>query len=411
MFRDWREVIVPFCELFCLKIQFQFVDDFFCFDHWYSVLIFVKNNNYVCKWGLRTNCVYLHYKIVKMEYNYGNSEDQIKRINCLLSYLELHKGASLKEIIDHYGLILDSKFDSEKKNRQFHYDKKFLKSVGVIIEYDPAIKGYEITELPEENITMKIPKKCINDLPILFSLINTGEHLLSADWLIKELKEKYNIDELLWENETYFSRNYVQQHNDEIIDLCGKLIKFMKQEQIIAFAYRKVNTFEKKDYVIAPLQVRLSNDSYYLIGCKYIDNILTSNISIFKMDMIENLAVKKVTTRNKNNEEIDLVYNYSKLVKDSDLINYFTYCLGIYNPNTGGKIVEPKRIRLKFKKWACTQVMKRKIHPTQVIPKGVQTEIVEGKEEIFCIAHLQIYETAELENLIGRYRNDVELLK
>jgi hypothetical protein len=346
-----------------------------------------------------------------MEYNYGNSEDQIKRINCLLSYLELHKGASLKEIIDHYGLILDSKFDSEKKNRQFHYDKKFLKSVGVIIEYDPAIKGYEITELPEENITMKIPKKCINDLPILFSLINTGEHLLSADWLIKELKEKYNIDELLWENETYFSRNYVQQHNDEIIDLCGKLIKFMKQEQIIAFAYRKVNTFEKKDYVIAPLQVRLSNDSYYLIGCKYIDNILTSNISIFKMDMIENLAVKKVTTRNKNNEEIDLVYNYSKLVKDSDLINYFTYCLGIYNPNTGGKIVEPKRIRLKFKKWACTQVMKRKIHPTQVIPKGVQTEIVEGKEEIFCIAHLQIYETAELENLIGRYRNDVELLK
>jgi predicted DNA-binding transcriptional regulator YafY len=346
-----------------------------------------------------------------MDYNYGNSEKQIKRINCLLNYLELNKGASLNNILDHYELELEVKFDRKKVNRQFSYDKELLKKEGIIIEYNSDTKGYEIIEFPKKSTKMLIPEECINDLPILFSLINTGEHLFSADWLIKELKEKYNIDETLWQNETYFSRNFVQQHNDEIIELCGKLMKLMKQGQAIQFEYRKVNTNEKKKYIIAPLQIRLSNDSYYLIGCKYIDNILTSNISIFKMDMIENLVVKKVKTRNKNNEEIDLVYNYSKLVEDSDLINYFTHCLGVFNPNTGGKIVEPKRIRLKFKKWACTQVMKRKIHPTQVIPKGIQTEIVEGKEEIFCIVHLHIYETDELKNLLGRYRDDVDKLE
>ena len=345
-----------------------------------------------------------------MDYNYGNSKEQIKRINCLLNYLELNKGASLTNILDHYEFKLDVKINRKNVNRQFSYDKELLKKEGVIIEYNSDIKGYEIIEFPKKSKKMLIPEECINDLPILFSLINTGEHLLSADWLIKELKEKYNIDETLWQNETYFSRNYIQQHNDEIIDLCGKLIKLMKQGQAIQFEYRKVNTNEKNKYIIAPLQIRLSNDSYYLIGCKYINNILTSNISVFKMDMIENLFVKKVKTRNKNNEEIDLVYNYSKLVKDSDLTNYFTHCLGVYNPNTGGKIVEPKRIRLKFKKWACTQVMKRKIHPTQVIPKGIQTEIVNGKEEIFCIVHLHIYETEELKNLLGRYRDDVDKL-
>ncbi|MEI7509078.1 MAG: WYL domain-containing protein [Flavobacterium sp.] len=345
-----------------------------------------------------------------MDYNYGNSKKQIKRINCLLNYLELNRGASLTNILDHYEFKLDVKINRKNVNRQFSYDKELLKKEGVIIEYNSDIKGYEIIEFPKKSKKMLIPEECINDLPILFSLINTGEHLLSADWLIKELKEKYNVDETLWQNETYFSRNYIQQHNDEIIDLCGKLIKLMKQGQAIEFEYRKVNTNEKNKYIIAPLQIRLSNDSYYLIGCKYINNVLTSNISVFKMDMIENLLVKKVKTRNKNNEEIDLVYNYSKLVKDSDLTNYFKHCLGVYNPNTGGKIVEPKRIRLKFKKWACTQVMKRKIHPTQVIPKGLQTEIVNGKEEIFCIVHLHIYETEELKNLLGRYREDVDKL-
>ena len=408
MFRDGREVIVPFCELFCLKIQFQFVDDFFCFDHWNSFLIFVKNNNYVCKWGLRTNYVYLHYKIIKMDYNYGNSEDQIKRINCLLSYLELHKGASLKEIIDHYGLILDSKFDSEKKNRQFHYDKKFLKTVGVIIEYDPAIKGYEITELPEENITMKIPKKCINDLPILFSLLNVGEHLPSVGWLKEELQQKYNINEYLWENETYFSSNFIQQHNDEIIELGIKIINYMKQGQAIEFEYRKVNTYEKATYVIAPLQIRLSNDMYFLVGCKYKHTEFVPQINTFRIDMIENLKVKEAKIINKDNEKIKLVYNYKDLAeKETNLKDYFTHCIGIFNPNQGGKKEEPKHIKLKFYRWACSQVFKKKLHPSQRIPLGIQKEMVEGKEEIFCVVHLYVFDTVELENLLGRFREDV----
>lgn len=346
-----------------------------------------------------------------MEYNYGNSEEQIIRLNCLLNYLELNKGASLKNILYHYELELGLKFDYEKVNRQFSYDKELLKKEGVIIEYNSVTKGYEIIEFPKESTKILIPEDCINDLPILFSLINAGEHLLSADWLIKELKEKYNIDELLWQNETFFSRGFFQQHNDEILELCGKLIKFMKQGQAIEFEYRKVNTFEKKEYVIAPLQIRLSNDTYYLIGCKYIDKKFTDNLSIFKVDMIENYKVKEAKILNKDNDVNKLAFNYVQLVNNSKLIDYFKYCLGVFNPNVGGEKVEPKRIRLKFKKWSCTQVMKRKLHATQTIPLGIQKEIVNGKEEIFCIAHLHVYETAELDNLLGRFRDDVELLK
>lgn len=343
-----------------------------------------------------------------MEYSYGNSEEQIKRINCLLHYLELHKGASLKDILKHYELVLEKEKNKEISKRQFHYDKKLLKEEGVIIEYDSATKGYEITEFPKEKKKMKISDECVYDLPILFSLINTGEHLPSVDWLKKELRKNYNIDEHLWQNETYFSSSFIQQDNDEIIELGIKIIKYMKLGQAIEFEYYKVNTYEKVSYTIAPLQIRLSNDMYFLVGCKYQYNDFVPQINTFRIDMIDNLKVKEAKTLNKDNEKIKLIYDYKELAKKTNLKDYFTHCLGVFNPNQGGKKEEPKHIKLKFYRWACSQVMKKKLHPSQRIPKGIQTEIEDGKEEIFCVVHLYVYDTVELKKLIGSYRGDVK---
>ena len=343
-----------------------------------------------------------------MEYKYGNSEEQIKRIDCLLNYLELHPGATLNNILDHYERELNLVFDRKNKNRQFSYDKALLKKEGVIIEYNLDTRGYEIIEFPKKSKKMKISDDCINDLPILFSLLNIGEHLPSVDWLKEELQQKYNINENLWENETYFSSNFIQQDNDEIIELGIQIINYMKQGKAIEFEYRKVNTYAKATYVIAPLQIRLSNEMYFLVGCKYQQAEFVPEINTFRIDMIENLKVKEAKIINKDNQKIKLVYNYKDLAEKTNLKDYFTHCIGIFNPNQGGKKEEQKHIKLKFYRWACSQVMKKKLHPSQRIPDGIQTEIDKGKEEIFCVVHLYVYDTVELENLIGRFRNDVK---
>ena len=228
-----------------------------------------------------------------MDYKYGNSKEQIKRINCLINYLEQNKGASLTNILDHYEFKLGVKINRENVNRQFSYDKALLKKEGIIIEYNSDIKGYEIIEIPKKSTKMLISEDYINDLPILFSLLNVGEHLPSVGWLKEELQQKYNINEYLWENETYFSSNFIQQHNDEIIELGIKIINYMKQGQAIEFEYRKVNTYEKAAYVIAPLQIRLSNDMYFLVGCKYQHTEFVPQLNTFRIDMIENLKVKE----------------------------------------------------------------------------------------------------------------------
>ena len=345
-----------------------------------------------------------------MDYNYGNSKEQIKRINCLLNYLELNKGASLTNILDHYEFKLDVKINRKNVNRQFSYDKALLKKEGVIIEYNSDIKGYEIIEFPKKSTKMKISDNCINDLPILFSLLNVGEHLPSVDWLKEELAQRYNINEHLWEKETYFSSNFIQQNNDEIIELGIQIINYMKQGRAIEFEYRKVNTFEKATYVIAPLQIRLSNDMYFLVGCKYQHTEFVPQINIFRIDMIENLKVKEAKTLNKYNEKIKLSYKYNELAEKTNLKDYFTHCIGVFNPNQNGKKEDPKHIKLKFYKWACSQVFKKKLHHSQRIqPLRIQKEMVEGKEEIFCIVHLYVYDTVELENLLGHFRDDVRL--
>ena len=44
---------------------------------------------------------------------------------------------------------------------------------------------------------------------------------------------------------------------------------------------------------------------------------------------------------------------------------------------------------------------------TEDISKDNQKEMVDGKEEIFCVVHLYVFDTVELENLLGRFREDV----
>lgn len=347
-----------------------------------------------------------------MEYNFGNSKNQKQRLNCLINYLLSNQGASLRNILDNYDKELGSNFKEKKViNRQFSYDKEFLKKEGVLIEYNSNIRGYELIELPEKSKRMLIPEEYAEELPILFSLLNQEQHLLSVDWLKNELNEKYNIKEEAWENETYFSKSFTERNNDVELELCLKIIRLMKSETAIKFLYCKVNTNEILTYTVAPLQIRLSNDMYFLAACKYVDNKLDDNISIFRIDMIQNLKVQEAMIQQTNGLTQRLTYNYKWLADASGLNDYFKYCIGVFNPNSGGLKSEPKHIKLKFTKWACSQVMKKKIHHTQTIPNGLQTEIIEDKEQIYCIVHIKVYETVELDNLLGRYRDDVKVIK
>jgi predicted DNA-binding transcriptional regulator YafY len=290
----------------------------------------------------------------------------------------------------------------------FKRDKKEMLARGVPIIYESGT--YKISGEINTKKEMMIDDEYIHDLPILFSILNSEKDLRIIDWLKDELKENYNIDEENWKNETYFSKSLVEQNHDIILELCIEIIKYMKRGESIEFEYRKVENNEFKKYTVAPLQIRLHDDLYYLFCCVYKVNSLDYSVLSFRIDMIEDLKIFPVKSALKANEEKKLLFNYKELVQIVDLKNYFNYCIGVYNPTSVNLSIKPKPIQIKFSGWACTYVTKKIIHHTQRIPKGIEKEIGGDGEKIFCIVHIKVYDTDELKFLLGRFRNYAQRL-
>jgi hypothetical protein len=329
------------------------------------------------------------------------NENQEKRITILIKLLS-SKPSSLKEILVYFK---DYK-DIEIADITFKRDKKEMIKRGIDISFDSG--KYKITGYVSSKKQMILPEEYKHDLPILFSIINSEKDLRIIDWLKEELKEKYNIDEEYWEDETFFSKSLVEQNHDVILELCIELIKYMKKGEAIEFEYRKVDNNELKKYTIAPLQIRLHENLYYLFGSVYKENTIEYGIRNFRVDMIENLKI--VPAKSTVNSSEEMKYNYKELAERVDLKNYFNYCIGVNNPSSRNLNENPVAIRIKFTGWACTYVTKNKIHHTQSIPRGIEREMTDKGEIIFCIVHIKVYDTDELKFLLGRFRNYAERL-
>jgi predicted DNA-binding transcriptional regulator YafY len=332
----------------------------------------------------------------------GKNIKQDERIKILIERLSV-KPSSLDEIIQ---FLKDHK-NIEISKITFKRDKKEMLVRGIDIVYNSG--KYKIFGKPNLKKEMIIDDQYEHDLPILFSILNSEKDLPVVDWLKDELREKYNIDEEYWENETYFSKSLVEQNHDIILELCVKIIKFMKKGDVIQFEYRKVENNELKKYIIAPLQIRLHEDLYYLFGCVYNDHNLDYSLRNFRVDMIQGFKI--VPTKSKLNPSENIKFNYKELAERVDLKNYFNYCIGVYNPIGNDSLIKPEVIRLKFTGWACTYVTQKKIHHTQKIPKGIQIENGENGQIIFCIVHIRVFDTDELKFLLGRFRNYVERME
>lgn len=100
---------------------------------------------------------------------------------------------------------------------------------GIVISFDAGI--YKISGYVSSKKQMILPEEYKHDLPILFSILNSEKDLRIIDWLKEELKEKYNIDEEYWEDETYFSKSLVEQNHDIILELSVKIIKYIKKRR------------------------------------------------------------------------------------------------------------------------------------------------------------------------------------
>jgi hypothetical protein len=326
----------------------------------------------------------------------------IIRISIIVDFLKAGI-ATFTEILDHVNDELSYEISDATLSRDLGKMRKM--GINYIAFKNPNDNDHYYYKLDTEtevpfSTMMKIDEDCKMSLPILFNMLNTEKNLDIIDWLKKELKSKYGIKESYWENETYISR--VQTNFDEtkrilLLNLCMKLVEYMKKEIAIQFYYRNVNSPKKDDLkVIAPLHLRFYDDAYYLYGKTHNGTEFNEDLLNFRVDMIEGLEVAPAVNEDDKNQDF-ITFNYAQLTENIDFNTYFYHCIGVWRKG------EPKIIRVKFTHFACSHIINKPLHVTQQV-EDEGYEMIGDQEVNYCIISINVYDTDELKFQLAKYR-------
>jgi hypothetical protein len=327
-------------------------------------------------------------------------------------------------VYQNYKLIIEKIFNSyndfvlksiifEKFNNYLEsegFDKKSLKTFDRIIE-TMIEEDYEILEgFDGHKRTLKlnfIPNKLvlsqdeINAFPLIFGNMQTEDDLPTIK-KIKELVEKeYGFKEKDLLDSKYFVKTEPEINNhNKIILLAGKLISFAKQG--IAVKYWYTNKQGNQDFkYIAPLQIRLYDNRYYLLGLD-IDSETGQAKDILKnysLDTFLNFEVEEAyyETEDGLGDLKKITFNHDDLYKKSDLHNKLKHSIGIwYDPENNLSV-----FKIKFYDWAKGIVLNKKLHHSQ--------KVIENKAD-YVIIQIAVWENHEIDFILGRFGDKCERL-
>lgn len=290
------------------------------------------------------------------------------------------------------------------------FEKKSLKTLDRIIE-KMIEEDYEfIFELDGHKRAIKlnfIPNKLIlskdeiNAFPLIFGNMQTEADLPTIKKIKELVTKEYGFKEKDLIDSKYFVKTEPEINNhNKIILLAGKLISFAKQGIVVKYYYKNKEGVEDYKYV-APLQIRLYDHRYYLLGLD-IDSVSGMPSEILKnycLDTFLNFEVFEACyeTEDGLGELNTITFNHDELYKKSDLQNKLKHSIGIwYDPKN-----ELRVYRIKFYDWAKGIVLNKKLHHSQ--------KVIENKEN-FVIIQIAVWENHEIDFILGRFGDKYERL-
>jgi predicted DNA-binding transcriptional regulator YafY len=299
----------------------------------------------------------------------------------IIEFLNDNGGSTKDEIIDALKIAPRTfERDLEEINKEGNYQVEFIRK-DKLNKYKIVSKEY--VELEEEEIL---------SLPILFNLMNIQKELESVLWLKDALNKHYGIDENDWLEDTYFSSPTIELSNErKVLELSISLIKHIKKGHVLTFDYKPVTPGKPiESLVIAPLQIRLYDGRYYLIGavCNQGDYNLT-NLKVMAIDQIRNWTVNQASI-----DDEKQTFDYKDFAKKSNLKNYFKYSIGVVVPENKNSF---KKIPIRFSGWSKSYIKNKKIHHSQKLIPG-------HSNNDFVDVEIEVYDNFELDFVLGRFR-------
>ncbi len=201
-------------------------------------------------------------------------------------------------------------------------------------------------------------------LPFLMGVLKQYEGLPAFEKIINILSDTFKLDNTEFQSSSIVVVKKPKLVNEEkIIELVVKILSYIKAQEIIEFAYYSVHKLkpltEQNDYdtiMVAPMQIRLYENIYYLIGIDLKEN----KVRNFRLDQIVQLKVEDSIDEN----GVKIFFDYKKLEKKFKLKSFFDNVIGVWCHSETDRVHE---IQIEFKEWAASYVKRLPIHETQKV--------------------------------------------
>lgn len=347
----------------------------------------------------------------------------IKQIRIELICQKIRQGASIDEIIEYVNKKINSKVSNEVNygKRTFENDLRsiregdFMYSNNIkplgdyyfFISYKKSENKYYFHEDHEEPEFDEITEEERLTIPFITGILKQYESLPAVKKIISRIDDLFEIDSK--NKTTLLSPQPKLIDEDKSIKKVIQLLKHIKNKECIEFNYitvHKLNTNSetKKIKKVIPIQLRVHDNFYYLIGF----DLEKKELKNFKIDQIFN----KIDALCDENEEIIYFDPKDKIITSID--ERFKNTLGVWVHN---EEVPISKVKIKFSDWAANYVSKINLHSTQKII-NVDLEA----NEIIIELELKLSKIIkpgdsinnldpELAFLLGRFRDYCEIIE
>jgi hypothetical protein len=250
-------------------------------------------------------------------------------------------------------------------------------------------------------------------VPFLMGILNNYSSLPAVKVIMEGLSERFELENTESKCASIVINSQPRLENEnQVIKLVIKILGHIKRSECIHFHYIAVTSLDISiekavEHKVAPMQIRLYENLYYLTAVNHEKNTITN----YRIDQIRNLRVDELL--NENEEAI--LFDYKKLEKATNLKTHFDNVIGIWNHSDMDAVQE---VKIKFNGWAASRVMRQPIHATQVIDK----KSIDLKNNTLILSiHIKLAakktktqkaneRSLELAFLLGRFREFCEVL-
>ena len=323
------------------------------------------------------------------------NKNRLARLSALEQFLRTGEQTYIEDVIAFCQL-----HGKDIKERMVREDLKLLREGalnGVPLNIVVESKQYRIKATGDKWGYIDLASAERDTVPLVCSILEPYKELPSVKKVLEDLKSAHRLANKDVKLHSAMISMKLMPDNPDFVVLISKLMSCISRQVACEFNYFKVNTESNAELVpkfveVYPVQIRVFDHRYYLVGVKTTSDWVPQSLQIFALDRIYRFKVDDSVDQDSFHSK---TFDWELLSKSINLKHYFDHCVGIYRNYLVDQV--PLIIYRWFKGWAASHVEAVPLHRSQKVVQrdGVNIRI-----------RLEVYDTPELHGIFAKYGSD-----